>query len=59
MQTLTSKLRTLRPASWLSVVALATMACTLPLVLRARASGQDSHVAESGEHDCHDHTGDV
>ena len=58
MQTVMTRLRRLRPTSWLAVAAMAAVACTLPLALRARASDRDARAIEAGEHDDHDHAGD-
>ncbi len=58
MQTMLTKLRTLRPTTWLAIIAVAGLACALPLALRARASGQEACVVKADGDDDHDHAGE-
>jgi RND family efflux transporter MFP subunit len=57
MQTMITRLRTLRPTTWLAIIAITALACALPLALRARASSQEACLVEADDHDDHDHAG--
>lgn len=59
MQTMMTRLRALRPTTWLVVIAIAALACALPLALRARAASQEAYGVEADEHDDHDHGADA